>query len=80
MDNPWIITVVGGIAVGLITGLILYYVFGIGRHSQTSENNKKVGIITYGKHTKIKNCKFSGMNIGIEDHGKNTEATNNEFK
>jgi len=73
LTSAWIV----GIGVTVLSGLILYYVFGIGKKQQ--QNNKRIGILNEGKNTKILNNKIQGMDIGIKDRGKNTITKNNEL-
>lgn len=74
LTNAWIV----GIGVAVLSGLILYHVFGIGKKQQ--QNNKRIGILNEGKNTKILNNKINGMDIGIKDRGQNTITKDNELQ
>lgn len=69
--NPWTVTIVGGLFVGIIIERIFKH-----------KKNMKVGIhaTKNSKNTKIINCKSSRPDGGLLNESKNLLAVNSEFE
>ena len=74
-----LIEIVVGLVVTLVGGLILYYVFGVGRPKK-ADRSRGVGILNEGTNTTLVGNTFEGFEVGIEDHGSGTQARDNKFK
>lgn len=77
--NPWVI----GIGVTVVGGLVLYYVFGVGRTRKVINRNNptgtRIGILNEGKNNSFINNTVAGFDIGIKDKGEKTEARGNKI-
>ena len=70
--NPWTI----GIGVTVVGGLILYYIFGIGKTKRNSNDTRKAGGIDEGVGSTYINCEGIGPDAGLISKGSGLKSIN----
>lgn len=75
INNPWII----GIGVTVIGGLILYYLFGIGKPKNETRDTRKAGVIDEGINSTYENCEGVGQDAGLISKGKGLRSINSKW-
>ncbi len=75
LNNPWFI----GVGVTVIGGLILYYIFGIGR-AEKNKGKRRAGVIDEGINSTYINCKGVGPDAGLISQGKGLKSINSEWR
>ncbi|MFA6177499.1 MAG: hypothetical protein WC694_01230 [Candidatus Paceibacterota bacterium] len=75
LNNPWTI----GVGVTVLGGLILYYLFGIGKPKKESADTRKAGVIDEGINSTYIDCEGAGPDAGLISKGKGLKSINSKW-
>jgi hypothetical protein len=75
--NIMLKTIFIGIFIAVAAGLILFYIFGIGKPKTSA---KSTGVMNRGKNTIIENNEITGYDVAVDGQGHVTKVKGNQFK